>query len=138
MDKFQPKQSSKQVHPKCETLILIFPLFSASKPLSFLVFSSFPSPPHHPPIYNVNLILLFPIPIAIPGSVKLVSNVSFTGTGHTEYLPHGPLLMLSAYLIGKSVWPWIVPRYWLKLPLLHVFGVAVLRGVEGDVPVAKG
>jgi hypothetical protein len=48
--------------------------------------------------------------------------------------------MLSAYSLGKSDYPIIVPRYKLKLPLGHAFGSGekVDSGVEGEVPVATG
>jgi hypothetical protein len=65
--------------------------------------------------------------------------VEFTGIGYTLNLPQGPLLIASAYSIGKFVCPMIVPRYNSLLPFAQVpTGVdPVLSGLAGDVPVGR-
>ena len=59
-----------------------------------------------------------------------------TGIGHTLNRPQGPLLKDKAYSMGKSSWPWIVPRYMLMEPAGHVLGVAVDVGNGGMTPEA--
>lgn len=72
----------------------------------------------------------------------MLSSKSVIGIGHTLNLPQGPFENDNANSIGKSVWPWMAPRYKLKLPMAQVplpgAEMPVERGAELDtVPVGN-